>query len=214
MRNRLTERQNQVYEYIRSFIRKRGKPPTYKEIGRDLAIRSSNGVYKLVDALIKKGYIIKTPNEARGIALVDTDPDAYAFDEGPPSLPLISRTRSDAPDRLRRRPSGALYVDPSLLGESEPDECLVARAGDDGMNGDGIRKGDFLVVEETDWQDLRNGTLVAVLFDETLVVRRFDHANGRLHFRPADRTYNEEVFAPDSPDCYVVGCVRAVMRKL
>ncbi|NNF59664.1 MAG: LexA family transcriptional regulator [Rhodothermaceae bacterium] len=214
MRTRLTERQNQVYEYIRSYVRKHSKPPTLKEIGRGLAIRSTNGVHKLVAALEKKGYITKTPNEARGIALVDTDPDAYAFDEGPPSLPLISRTRSDAPERLRLRPAGFLYTDPRLLDRTDPDECLIARAGDDGMNGDGIRKGDFLVVEETDWQGLRNGTLVAVLFDETLVVRRFDHANGRLHFRPADRTYNEEAFAPDSPDCYVVGRVRAVMRKL
>jgi repressor LexA len=105
-------------------------------------------------------------------------------------------------------------VDPRLLDATDPDACLIARAGDDGMNGDGIRKGDFVVVEEIAWQELSNGALVAVLFGESLVVRRFDYANGRLHFRPANRTYLEETAEPDDDGCYVVGEVRAVLRKL
>ena len=214
MRTRLTERQNQVYEFIRSYMRERGKPPTLKEIGRALAIRSSNGVHKLVVALERKGYVTRTPNEARGIALVGSERDPFDFDEGPPILPLVSRSRSDDPSSLRRRPSGALYVDPRFVQGLDPDRCLLARAGDDGMVGAGVYKGDFLVVEEVPWPDLSDGETVAVLFDETLVARRFDLTNDRLHFRPADRAYAEETFAPDDPACHVVGRVRAVMRRL
>lgn len=215
MRARLTERQNQVYEYIRQYVRTHRKPPTLAEIGHDLAIRSTNAVYKLLAALEKKGYITRTPNVARGIDLVGTDDDPYAFDEGPPSLPLVSRTRSEAPERLRTRPRGALYVDPELLGRgTDPDSCLAARAGDDGMNAAGIHKGDFLVVEEVDWRDLRNGETVVVLLGERLVARRYDFANGRLHLRPADRTYGEEVHPPGSPECHIVGRLLSVLRRL
>lgn len=214
MRERLTERQNQVYEFVRAYVRERGKPPTLQEIGRALALRSTHAVHKLVAALEKKGYVTKTPNEARGLALVGAGDDAFAFDEGPPSLPLVSRTSSREPERLRVRPAGYLHVDPRLVDRADPDRCLVGRAGDDGMNGDGIRKGDFLVVEEAEPADLRNGEVVCVLLEERLVARRFDAANGRLHFRPADRTYAEEVFAPGDPGCHVVGRVLAVMRKL
>ena len=218
MRTRLTERQNQVYEYIRDYVRKHRKPPTLKEIGASLAIRSTNGVHKLVTVLEQKGYVTRKPNEARGIALVGVEDDPFAFDEGPPVLPLVSRTRSDDPGGLRRRPGGALYVDPRLLkrraGAADADDCLLARAGDDGMVGAGIHKGDLLVVEEADWKALDNGETVAVLFGELLVARRFDFANGRLHFRPADRTYAEEVFPPGDPDCHVVGRVLAIMRTL
>lgn len=218
MRARLTERQNQVYEYVRTYVREHRRPPTLKEIGDGLAIRSTNGVHKLVSALVQKGYLRRRPNEARGLALADVDEDPYAPSEGPPILPVVSRTSSREPDRLRRRPNGALYVDERLLkkadGAADADDCVLARAGDDGMVGDGIRKGDFLVVEETDWKRLANGETVAVLFGEALVARRFDFANGRLHLRPADRTYAEEVYPPGDPACHVVGRVLAIMRTL
>lgn len=203
-----------MHEYLRTHIRENGKPPTLVEIGRALGIRSTNAVHKLVTALEKKGLVRRTPHEARGLALVSTHSDGFSFDEGPPSLPLVSRTSSREPERLRRRPAGSLDVDPRLLDRTDPDRCLVGRAGDDGMNGDGIRKGDFLVVEEADVADLRNGEVVCALFEERLVARRFDAANGRLHFRPADRTYAEEVFSPGDPACHIVGRVLAVLRKL
>jgi repressor LexA len=218
MRVRLTERQNQVHEYIRTYVREHRKPPTLKEIGDGLAIGSTNAVHKLVSVLVQKGYLKRRPHEARGIALVGDEEDPYATSEGPPILPLISRSRSNDPAGLRRRPAGALYVDERLLkrktGTADADVCLLARTGDDGMVGDGIRKGDFLVVEETDWKSLDNGETVAVLFGEALVARRFDFANGRLHFRPADRAYGEEVYPPGHPDCHVVGRVLAIMRTL
>ncbi|HYE96461.1 MAG TPA: S24 family peptidase, partial [Rubricoccaceae bacterium] len=140
--------------------------------------------------------------------------DPFAFDDGPPSLPLISQTSSREPEHLRRRPLGSLHVDPRLLGRADPDGCLVAVAGDDGMNSAGIRKNDLLVVEEAPWKDVRNDELVAALLGERLVVRRFEVANGRLHLRAAEKRYADESFAPDDDGCHVVGRVLAVMRKL
>jgi repressor LexA len=69
-------------------------------------------------------------------------------------------------------------------------------------------------VEEVDWKALDNGETVAVLLGETLVARRFDFANGRLHLRPADRTYSEDSYPPGDPDCHVVGRVLSIMRTL
>ena len=57
MKPRLTARQNEAYEFIRLYMRTQRKPPTLKEIGGNLGIRSSNGVFKLLKALEKKGYI-------------------------------------------------------------------------------------------------------------------------------------------------------------
>ena len=82
------------------------------------------------------------------------------------------------------------------------------------MNGDGIRKGDFLIIEELPWSQIRNGDLAAFLVREELHVRRFILANGRLHLRPADRTYTEETFSTNDPGCYVIGRVVGVMRRL
>lgn len=214
MRARLTERQNEAYEFIRAYLRKHRKPPTLQEIGDALGISSTNGVYKLVTALEKKGYIEREAHAARGLTLIEDADDPFSLDEGVPDLPVVSRTPSDQPEHLRRRPSGYLSVDPYFLrGVGDPEACLIGRAGDDGMNGDGVRKGDFVIIEEIPASELDNGELAAFLVRDNLQVRRFHFANGRLHLRPADRTYTEESFMPNDPDCHVIGRVAALLRR-
>lgn len=214
MRDRLTERQNEAYEFIRSYLRKNRKPPTLQEIGDALGIRSTNGVYKLVTALEKKGYIEREAHAARGLRLIEEPDDPFSLDAGMPDLPVISRTASHEPENLRRQPSGFLSIDPYFLrGARDAEFCVIGRAGDDGMNGDGVRKGDFLIIEELPLEELNNGELAAFLVGEEMQVRRFYYANGRLHLRPADRTYTEETYAPADPGCHLIGRVIALLRR-
>ncbi len=208
----LTERQNEALEFVRRYHREHRKPPTLREIGVALGIRSPNGVSKLLRALEAKGYLGRDPHVARGLVL--RDEDAHALGDGVPTVMIVSRTSSAQPERLRSRPNGVLALDPSWFDGADPDACILARAGDDGMNPDGIRKGDLLLIEEVDAGVLDNGTLTAFLVGEELKVRRFHHANGRHHLRPADRRYTEEVFAPGDARCHVVGRVLALMRKV
>lgn len=214
MKPRLTARQNEAYEFIRSYMRAERKPPTLKEIGASLGIRSPNGVFKLLKALEAKGYVRRQEHAARGLDLVDDGQDSFALDDAIPKLLVMSRTSSREPERLRQRPSAYLSVDPHLLRGKDEEACLIGRAGDDGMNGDGIRKGDLLVIEELPWKALTNGAIAAFLVGEELRARRFHFANGRLHLRPADRTYTEETYAPNDPGCHLIGQVIGLMRRM
>ena len=81
MKPRLTARQNEAYEFIRLYMRTQRKPPTLKEIGSNLGIRSSNGVFKLLKALEKKGYVRREEHAARGLDLVDDGGDSFALDD-------------------------------------------------------------------------------------------------------------------------------------
>jgi repressor LexA len=210
----LTQRQNEAYEFIRGYVDQHRKPPTMQEIGDALGIASTNGVYKLLEALEKKGWIEREKHAARGIRLPDEDQDPFGMGGGLPSLPVVSRTPSDQPETLRDRPRGTLSVDDRLLREADdPDACLIAPAGDDGMNGVGIYKGDLLLIEEKDWSDLETGTLVAALLEETLIPREFYFANRRIHLRPEDRHYSEETFPPKHPGCYVIGRLLGLIRR-
>jgi repressor LexA len=215
MSSRLTERQNQVYEYLRSYVRDNGRPPTIKEIGAELAIRSTNGVHKLLVVLEQKGFVARTPHEARGLRLLGEE-TALQFDDGPPSLfGPRSSIRSDSARRPLPRARQPIIVDPRLLGPGvEFDDCLAVTAGDDGMNGEGIRKNDLLVVEEMDWQTLHPDTLVAAYVEDRLLIRRYAFGDGLLHLRAADRTYKDESFPLGSVDVYVIGRVLALMRRL
>lgn len=221
---RLTERQNQVYEFLRSYMRAQGRAPSIQEIGAQLGIRSTNGVHKLIVALESKGYVTRTPHQARGLQLVgETDP----FGAGPEAagVPFLKATQgagrrarpltSEDAEYPLPRSRRQMLVEPNLLPEDvDLDDCLAIVAGDDGMNGIGIQKGDLLVVEESDWQHVPNGTLAAVLFFDKAVVRRFEFANNRLHFRAADRTYADEAVRTDDPEFFVIGRALLVVRKL
>ena len=211
---RLTERQNRVFEHIRAYFREHSKPPTLKEIGDALSIRSTNGVSKHLHALEQKGYIRRIPNEARGIALVDTGTDAFGLDAEVPSLLLVSRTDSAQPKKLRSRPKGALYTDPLFLDRADEDGCLIGRAGDDGMSDLGIFKGDYLVIEEQKWRRISEGAVVAALVGEALLARTFNFLNGRIHLHPANKSYAKEAYPIRSEECFVIGPVLSVMRKL
>src|SRR5262245_29434483 len=65
----LTERQREVYQFIRDKIRNRGYGPTVREIGEQFEISSPNGVMCHLKALEKKGLIIREPNMSRAIQL-------------------------------------------------------------------------------------------------------------------------------------------------
>ena len=211
----LTQRQNRAYDFIEQYLDRHQKPPTLQEIGDALDIASTNGVYKLLGKLEKKGWIEREKHKARSIQLTDQEQDQFGVGSGPPSLPIVSRTPSDQPERLRERPAGTLSVDYQLLrGARNPDDCLFGRAGDDGMNEVGIQKGDLILIEERDWDDLENGILVAVLLQDQLLPREYEFANRKIHLRPAAPHYAEETFSPTDSDYYVIGRVLGLIRTL
>lgn len=209
----LTQRQNRAYDFIEQYLDRHQKPPTLQEIGDALDISSTNGVYKLLGQLEQKGWIEREKHKARSIQLTGRDRDPLTRGTGARELSVVSRTPSNEPERLRERPVGTLSVDPRLLRDAQnPADCFLGRADDDGLAEAGIKKGDLLVIEEVEWDDLENETLVAVLVEDRLLARTFEFANRKIHLRPAAPHYTEDTFSPPNPDYYVIGRVLGLLR--
>src|SRR5438093_4265002 len=90
--SQLTERQREIYEFIREKIERRGYGPTVREIGEGFDIKSPNGVMCHLKALEKKGLIKRTGFRARAIQLVDHRPGG-----GAASLPLLGLVAAGSP---------------------------------------------------------------------------------------------------------------------
>ena len=74
----LTKKQKQIFDYIKSFIEKKGYSPTLEELKKRLRLKALSGVYQHIDALIDKGYIMRDENATRGLSIrdlgkIDTD---------------------------------------------------------------------------------------------------------------------------------------------
>jgi repressor LexA len=212
MRPRLTERQAQLHDVVRDHLRRHGRPPTLVELGQALGIRSTNGVHRLVSAVVDKGYLIRTPLAARGLALPPDD--SITAHASVSRLPLATRASSRDPAGIRPRFGRELLVDPVLLGGAAASRCLVAPAGDDAMVDESIRLGDLLVVEQQAQEDMRPGDLVAVLYEQRFVARRLEAVGVRLVVATSGQGPTADVIVPPDPTRHVVGTVRGMMRAL
>ncbi|MEM1057169.1 MAG: S24 family peptidase [Bacteroidota bacterium] len=212
MQPQLTERQNQIYEFVRSHLRDEGIPPTVDEIRQHLGLVSTNGVHKHLQALERKGAIIRTPGVSRGIRLPGKG--VSGKDRNPaPGLGLIPKMDASQRSRLSRTKE-SVHVDLRLIPSLDPNDGLVGYVDDDGMAADGIYKDDYVVVENAGDKPIPDGTLVAVIVEDALLVRRISFKKGRVYFTPSARHYKERSFMPGAPVFLVVGPVQAVMRAL
>jgi repressor LexA len=205
----LTERQTQVLDFLKSYQRKYHKPPTYKEIGEALNIRSTNAVYKQINALAQKGYIKQDKGMARGLFV----PDVTEGDAETPALPILKNVRSDDANSLKRH-QRFMNVDVELLRRADEDDCVILRADDDGMAKNGILRNDFLVVQRMEAQDLMERELGVIVMADKTLVRILTVANDVVYYSSPEKGYTNGSFSLKGNAGLVVGKLISVMRRL
>ena len=155
METPLTARQAEILEAIRRHIAENHRPPSRPELARRLGLASTNGVFKHLAMLAKKGAIELTPGSARGIRLLET------------GLPLIGRVAAGSPMLAIENHLGRYPIDPSLF-NPRADYLLQVRGLS--MKDEGILDGDWLVVHRT--REAKSGQIVvARIGDDVTVIR-------------------------------------------
>ena len=144
MENELTVRQLEILEAIRSHIAEHHRPPSRPELARSLGIASTNGVFKHLAALERKGAIELAPGLARGIRIKQAS-----------GLPLIGRVAAGSPMLAIENQLGFHPVDPSLF---NPRADYLLRVAGLSMRDAGIQDGDLLAVHRT--AEARSGQIV------------------------------------------------------
>ena len=166
----LTARQAEILEAIRDYVAETGRPPSRPELARLLGIASTNGVFKHLDALAKKGAIELTPNAARGIRLVE-----------PAGLPLVGRVAAGSPILAIENMLGRYPVDPDLF---NPRADYLLQVSGLSMRDEGILDGDWLVVHRT--AEAKNGELVVARVGEEVTVKRLKVRGHKAELIPAN----------------------------
>jgi len=151
----LTERQAQVLEAIRRHIAENHRPPSRPELAKRLGLASTNGVFKHLAVLAKKGAIELTPGLARGIRLLNT------------GLPLVGRVAAGSPMLAIENHLGRYPIDPSLF-NPRADYLLQVRGLS--MKDEGILDGDWLVVHRT--KEAKSGQIVVARIGDDVTVKR------------------------------------------
>lgn len=227
----LTARQEQVLGFIAETIRERGFPPTIREIGSALSIRSTNGVNDHLKALERKGYIERSGAKSRAIlvtALPDTlsgyesqvgavaQGSAVTVSDGPEmlSVPLLGRIAAGLPVEAIEGADEHIQVDPSLIRTRGKAPVFALRVQGESMIEDGIFDGDIIFIRRQ--SEARRGEIVAVMIDGGATVKRYyREADDRIRLEPANAAMEPiYVSAEDARETVVLGKVVGVYRTL
>jgi repressor LexA len=195
----LTPRQAEILEAIRQQIAETGVPPSRPELAKALGIASTNGVFKHLDALAKKGAIELIPNSARGIRVVE--------EEG--GLPLVGKVAAGSPMLAIENMLGRYPVDPSLF-TPRADYLLQVRGLS--MRDEGILDGDWVVVHKT--TQAKNGQIVIARVGEDVTVKRFKIRGNKAELIPANPDYQTMYFDLTRQPLAIEGIAVGVIRNL
>lgn len=196
MTAKLTARQQQVLDIIRSEIERTGFPPTRAEIAQVLGFKSANAAEDHLKALARKGAIELTAGASRGIRLLGTDTRENAAPSSSSSsssvlanladallLPIIGRVAAGSPILATEHIEREIGVAPTLFTQT-PDYLLRVRGLS--MKDAGIFDGDLLAVKKA--SEARNGQIVVVRIGDDVTVKRLS------------RSSNQVVLLPENPD--------------
>jgi len=200
----LTKRQRQVLNFITRSIEERGYPPTMREIGEHMGIRSTNGVNDHLKALERKGYIVREDLKSRTLRPV-------APASRTRSVPLLGRVAAGQPILAVENREDTLTVDRSLVGEAE--EVFALRVAGDSMIQDGILDGDIVFVRQQ--PTARRGEIVVAMVEEEATVKRYFPEDRGVRLQPANDAMDPIWVRPDAGVSFrLLGIVVGVYRQV
>lgn len=202
-KRKLTARQKQVYDFIEKSILEKGVPPTIRELGEKFSISSTNGVRSILTALIKKGYIRKTPLVSRGIELATDMMSSVKH------LPLVGSVPAGAPLLATENIEGSIAVDTSFVPSGE---TFTLRVKGESMIGAGIADGDFVVVRRQNTAE--PGDIVVAVIGDEATVKRFHPEADSVRLEPENDAFGPIIVERDTPGFYLAGKVVGLLRRM
>jgi repressor LexA len=169
----LTERQQEILEFIQEYVENYSYPPTYREICKHFNISSTNGVKRHVDALQKKGYLEMCKNASRTISVKQQSNEL--LNNNVISLPVVGRVAAGYPILSEENIENTISVDTSFIRANL--NCFALRVKGESMIKAGIMEGDYVIVNNQNTAN--NGDIVvATVNDEATLKRYVKNGNG------------------------------------
>lgn len=210
----LTKRQSQTLEFIRHSIEERGYPPTLREIGEYMGIRSTNGVNDHLRALERKGYLRREDMKSRALRLVEDhggEAEARTSDTELVEIPVLGRVAAGLPLLAEEQIIDSVRVDRAMVPSGG--EVFGLRVAGDSMIEAGILSGDYIFVRKQ--ATAERGNIVVALIGDEATVKYFYPERDYIRFQPANAQMAPIlVRATDFRPTMLLGKVVGLYRRL
>ncbi len=203
-RKQLTERQQEIFDFVKNHISTTGMPPTRVEIAREIGFKSPNAAEEHLKALARKGYIEMLSGTSRGIRILVNDEDAANED----SLPLIGRVAAGTPIEAIEHIEDHYPVSGTMF---NPIADYLLRVNGNSMENIGILDGDLLAVHKT--KIAKNGQVVVARVDDEVTVKRLEKKGNLIYLHPENDELEAIVVDPRLEYIEIEGIAVGVIRS-
>jgi repressor LexA len=202
MEPRLTQRQQEVLTFIRSFSQRHGVPPTVREIGERFRV-TPRAAFDHLRALEKKGYLKRRSSRGRiSRALILAERSGGG-------IPILGRIAAGMPLQSEENREGMLPVSADWFG-SRADDIFSLRVRGESMIGAHIVDGDVVVVRRQ--EHAQPGDIVVALIDGEATVKRFERDGHAVVLKPEHPTMSPIVVRPGEREVRILGKVLGLVR--
>lgn len=202
-KGRISDKQKEILEYIKTCILKKGYPPTVREICEEVQLKSTSSVHSHLERLERNGYIHRDPTKPRAIEIVD---DTFNLTRRELiNVPLIGMVAAGAPILAEENVEDYFPIPAELLPNHE---TYMLKIRGNSMIEAGIFDGDRVIVMQTNTAE--NGEIVVALIDDSATVKRFFKENGHYRLQPE----NSEMDPIIVDDVQILGKVIGLFRMM
>ena len=202
----LSAMQQKIYDLIAARIQEQGYPPSVREIGSAVGLKSPSTVHFHLKKLAEAGMIEIGAGKGRAIALTRPPVPPAPQTAEPPAVegvPIVGNVAAGSPILAQQQIEDYLPFDPGRPGETH----FALRVRGESMLNAGILPGDLVVVRQQ--QTCNNGEIVVAMIDDEATVKRFSRRNGHIWLLPENDAYSPI----DGTYAQILGKVVAVVRQ-
>ena len=201
----LTPNQSKVLDFLKGYVRKKGFPPTLREIAFHFGLRGPRAPQKTLAILERKGYLRKVPGGSRAIEIQGVLPALGRT----LSLPIIGRVKAGEPILAIENIEGHLNLDRSLVSS---EDVFLLRVQGDSMIEAHIQDGDFALIKPQ--RDAENGEIVVALIEDEATIKRIFKKRDLIRLEPANPRVEPIVVRKGEKKVTIVGKVVGIFRKI
>lgn len=198
---KITEKQSQILEYIKSEILNKGYPPSVRDICQAVNLKSTSSVHSHLETLEKNGYIRRDPTKPRTIEIIDDNFNLVRREVV--NVPMVGTVAAGQPILAIENIDNYFPI-PSEYMPNE--ETFMLKVKGESMINAGILDGDNILVKRQNYA--KNGDMVVALVDDSATVKTFYKENGHIRLQP-ENDYMDPIILPDVE---IIGKVFGVFR--
>ena len=198
---RITKKQTEILEYIKSQILNKGYPPSVRDICTAVNLKSTSSVHAHLETLEKNGYIRRDPTKPRAIEIIDDNFNLTRREVV--NVPLIGQVAAGQPLLAVENITGYFPIPAEFIPK---EEVFMLNVKGESMVSAGIYDGDQIIVKQQ--STASNGEIVVALVDDSATVKRFYKENGHIRLQP-ENDFMEPIIV-DS--CEIIGKVIGLIR--